>query len=136
MDIPDLSAALAAAARVLKDGGLFVFVIGHPCFLAPEAQTVAAADGRPARLIGEYLSERFWRSSNPQGVRRVGNHHRTLSTYLNALCRAGLVLEESDESPACEALAAQSPVYVQLPIFFSGRSVKLLGGEFDDLIGR
>jgi ubiquinone/menaquinone biosynthesis C-methylase UbiE len=126
MDIPDLAAVLAAVARVLRDGGSFVFVIGHPCFLAPEAQTVAGADGQVARLIGDYLTERFWRSSNPQGVRRVGNHHRTLSTYLNALRRAGFVLEESDESPACEVLAAQSPVYVRLPIFFGGRAVKAL----------
>ena len=37
MDIPDLEAVLAAVARVLKEGGSFVFVIGHPCFLAPEA---------------------------------------------------------------------------------------------------
>jgi SAM-dependent methyltransferase len=133
MDIRDLAAVLAAVARVLKDGGRFVFVIGHPCFLAPQAQTVAGADGRPARLVGDYLTERFWRSSNPQGVRRVGNHHRTLSTYLNALRSAGFVLEESDESPACDALAVQSPVYVGLPIFFAGRAVRSpVGGNLSD----
>jgi ubiquinone/menaquinone biosynthesis C-methylase UbiE len=40
MDIPDLGAALASAARVLHPGGALVFVIGHPCFLAPHATTV------------------------------------------------------------------------------------------------
>ena len=126
MDIPDLAAVLASVSRVLTNGGSFVFVIGHPCFLAPEAQTVANADGRPGRLVGDYLTERFWRSSNPRGVRRVGNHHRTLSTYLNALCRAGFMLEESDESPACETLAIQAPVYVRVPIFFAGRAVRAI----------
>jgi hypothetical protein len=70
--------------------------------------------------VSEYLTERFWRSSSPDGVRRVGNHHRTLSTYLNALGQAGFVLIGSDESPAREALAAENPVYVRLPIFFAG----------------
>lgn len=124
MDIPDLTAVLAAVARVLKPGGSFVFVIGHPCFLSPNAQTVSGPGGQPARLVSEYLSERFWRSSTPDGVRRVGNHHRTLSTYLNALGRAGFVLNRSDESPAREALAAENPVYVRLPIFFAGRAVR------------
>ena len=54
----------------------------------------------------------------------MGNHHRTLSTYLNALGRAGFALEISDESRASEALAAQNPVYVLLPIFFACRAVK------------
>ena len=35
MDIPDLPAALSAIRRVLKRGAWFVFVIAHPCFLAP-----------------------------------------------------------------------------------------------------
>ncbi|MGN6791421.1 MAG: class I SAM-dependent methyltransferase [Streptosporangiaceae bacterium] len=124
MDIPDLAAVLTAVARVLKEGGSFIFVIGHPCFLAPEAQTVAGQDGHPARLVSDYLTERFWRSSNPEGVRRVGNHHRTLSTYLNALGRAGFWLAESDESAASETLAGQNPVYVRLPMFFACRAVK------------
>lgn len=47
MDIPDLTATLIAVHRVLRAAGAFVFVIGHPCFLAPDAQTVMAADGRP-----------------------------------------------------------------------------------------
>ena len=124
MDVPDLPAVLAAVARVLKAGGSFVFVIGHPCFLAPEAQTVVGPQGQPARLIGQYLTERFWRSSNPEGVRRVGNYHRTLSTYLNALGRAGLALDTSDESPAGKALADENPVYVRLPMFFACRAVR------------
>jgi ubiquinone/menaquinone biosynthesis C-methylase UbiE len=36
MDIPDLDATLRSVQRVLKPGGWFVFVIGHPCFLAPQ----------------------------------------------------------------------------------------------------
>ena len=60
-------------------------MIGHPCFLAPGAETVTSSDGTLGRWVGDYLTERFWRSQNPNGVRRAGNHHRTVSTYLNAL---------------------------------------------------
>jgi SAM-dependent methyltransferase len=124
MDIPDLTSALAAAARVLRSGGTFVFVIGHPCFLAPDAATIETADGRPGRLIGEYLTERFWRSANPEGVRRAGNYHRTLSTYLNTLIASGLTLDAVDEPAADGVLAAQQPVYGRVPIFLAGRAVK------------
>ena len=48
MDIPDLRATVSAVARVLRPGGRFVFVIGHPSFLAPEARTVPDEAGRPA----------------------------------------------------------------------------------------
>jgi len=121
MDIPDLTATLAAVHRVLRPSGSFVFVIGHPCFLAPDAQTVTTTDGRPGRLITDYLHERFWKSRNPHGVRRAGNHHRTLSTYLNALLACGFTLELVEEPPAGTLLAQQQPVYSSIPIFFAAR---------------
>lgn len=121
MDIPDLAGTLAAVHRVLRPGGSFAFVIGHPCFLAPEAQTVTTTDGRPGRLITDYLDERFWKSRNPHGVRRAGNHHRTLSTYLNALLTGGFNIEVVEEPPAATRLAQQQPVYSAIPIFFAAR---------------
>lgn len=124
IDIPDLDATLAAVGRVLRPGGAFVFVIGHPCFLAPETQTVTAGDGRPGRLVTDYLEERFWRSGNPQGVRRAGNHHRTLATYLNALTAAGFRLDVVEEPPAGALLAQRQPVYAAVPIFLAARVIR------------
>ena len=121
MDIPDLDAALAAIARVLRPDGWLAFVIGHPCFLVPDAGR-ATIDGRPAVTVTGYFDERFWRSTNPEGVRRAGNHHRMLATYLNALSRAGFAIEACAEPPAGDLLATQQPLYTEVPIFFAARA--------------
>jgi SAM-dependent methyltransferase len=122
MDIPDLDATLAAVRRVLRDGGWFAFVIGHPCFLVPDAETISRPDGRAAVAVSRYFDERFWRSSNPDGVRRAGNHHRMLSTYLNALIRSGFAVEAVEEPRAAPLLARQRPLYSEVPIFFACRA--------------
>jgi SAM-dependent methyltransferase len=120
MDIPDLDATLAAVHRVLRPHGWFVFVIGHPVVLAPDARPVDV-DGRPGVAVTGYFHERFWRSPNPHGVRRAGNHHRTLATYLNALVGAGFRLEAVDEPRAGGLLAEQQPAYADVPMFFAAR---------------
>ena len=122
MDIPDLDATLAAVGRVLRPGGWFAFVIGHPCFLVPDAVPATYPDGRPALTVSGYFDEQFWRSSNPDGVRRAGNHHRTLATYLNALVTHGFSIEAVDEPRPTPLLARQQPLYSQVPIFFACRA--------------
>ncbi|HEX8803927.1 MAG TPA: class I SAM-dependent methyltransferase [Acidimicrobiales bacterium] len=122
MDIPDLDATLAAVGRVLRDDGWFAFVIGHPCVLVPDAVPIERSDGRPAVAVTGYFDERFWRSSNPDGVRRAGNHHRTLATYLNALARHGFTPERVEEPRATPLLARERPLYTEVPIFFAARA--------------
>ena len=122
MDIPDLGATLSALRRVLRPAGWFVFVVGHPCFLTPDATTLVTQDGSPGRLVSGYFKERFWRSSNPEGVRRAGNHHRTLSTYVNSLIHAGFVIDAVEEPLPTARLAAQQPEYAEVPIFWGTRA--------------
>lgn len=123
MDIPDLESTLRAVHRVLKPGGWFTFVIGHPCFLVPDSNVLLDIDQHPRIAITGYFDERFWRSTNPHGVRRVGNYHRTLSTYLNALTDCGFSLDAVEEPKASPLLAQQQPVYEEVPIFFAARTI-------------
>jgi SAM-dependent methyltransferase len=128
MDIEDLDASLAAINRVLKPGGWFAFVISHPCFLGPDSYRTETPTG-PGLAIAGYFEERFWRSTNPEGVRRAGTYHRTLSTYINALTHALFRIEVADEPHPNELLAEQHPLNRNVPIFFAARvrSISELG---------
>jgi SAM-dependent methyltransferase len=122
MDIPDLDATVRAVARVLVPGGVFAAVVAHPCFLAPFASTGLADDATPVRVVPRYLTEGFWRSPNPDGVRRVGQWSRTLSTYVNTLAAAGFVLERMAEPRADGALAQEQPVYTEIAMLLGIRA--------------
>ncbi len=113
-NVPDLDAALTAAGRVLTQGGRLVFTIPHPCFEAPHATWT---EGRPRRVVGDYHAEGFWRSDDPESVRRAGNQHRTLSTYLTTLVARGFRIEAvAEPSPNAEVIAEQ-PQRADLPPF-------------------
>lgn len=123
MDIPDLDATLRSIARVLRPRGALVFVIGHPVFLAPGLDGAFDDDGTALATVRRYLDERFWRSTNPEGVRRAGNFHRTFATYLTALADAGFRIEQAREPRATGRLAEERPFYGQVPMFFAARCV-------------
>jgi hypothetical protein len=58
----------------------------------------------------------------PEGVRRAGNHHRTIATYLNSAIGAGFVIDAVDEPRASALLATQQPEYASVPIFWGTRA--------------
>jgi SAM-dependent methyltransferase len=119
-NVPDLGAAIAAIRRTLAPGGGLVFTVPHPCFEAPHARWDGAE-----RVIGRYAAEGFWRSANPHGVRRAGNHHRTISHYLSALIDHGFRLTMIAEPPADADVVAEQPRRAALPPFLlvrAGRS--------------
>jgi hypothetical protein len=113
---------LVAERRVLVSGGRFAFTIPHPCFEAPHATWVDADDGASRRLIGDYLVEGFWRSANPDAVRRAGNEHRTLSHYLTALIEERFTLEIVAEPAVDQRIAAEQPCRAGLPPFLLVRA--------------
>ena len=95
MDIDDLDATMATAARVLNRGGWFSFSLLHPCF--PGLRQGASEQLSSWPPDRGYASEGWW-TTRGDGVRgRVGANHRMLSTYLNATLRAGFELAEFSE---------------------------------------
>jgi SAM-dependent methyltransferase len=52
---------------------------------------------------------------------RVGSNHRMLSTYLNALIRHGLMLDEAAEPDFPAAWAAMPPEKDPVPVFLAAR---------------
>lgn len=115
-NVPDLGAAIRAVRRVLVLWGRLVFTIPHPCFEAPGANWIDEA-GSPRRVVGDYATEGFWRSTNPQGVRRAGNQHRMLSTYVSALIGNDFVLEAMAEPIPDRSVVAEQPRRAGLPPF-------------------
>lgn len=115
-DIDDLDGALRTVHSSLRPGGSFVFSILHPCF--PGSGTVAAA-WPPG---GTYYDEGWWRTEDPQSAlrRQVGANHRTLSTYLNALSRHDLQVEEAVE-PRPEEDWAERTGAASFPVYFVAR---------------
>ncbi len=81
MDIPDLAAATASVARVLRPSGWFVFSIVHPCY-----------DGHVA-IVTDYLLDHRYRKLVPPDWLPAHAYHRPLGTYVGELAGAGFRLE-------------------------------------------
>jgi hypothetical protein len=75
-------------------------------------------------VIGEYLAEGFWRSTHLQSVRRAGNYHRTIATYMTALTDHGLLLEVLAEPRPNEKVTAENPHRGALPPFLLIRTAR------------
>ena len=115
MDIADLVPTLHAVARVLRPGGWFVFSILHPCYNTARSGEMATSEG-VVRFVASYFTEGHWRSNTRTGPPgKVGAYHRMLSTYINALTGAGLVLERMTEARATGSLAARWPSWAEVP---------------------
>jgi ubiquinone/menaquinone biosynthesis C-methylase UbiE len=99
-DVDDLPAFMASVARVLKPGGWFLFAGMHPCFWAPRTgwfETQASND----HSVRYFDEGRWWRQDEPTGpVGKLGHQHRTLSTLLNTLIGAGLLVDRIEEPRA------------------------------------
>jgi ubiquinone/menaquinone biosynthesis C-methylase UbiE len=87
MDIPDFASTIGAVGRVLRPGGFFVASVVHPCF-APHVDAVDGylVDGRYQKVAGpDWLPPHAY--------------HRSLSTYVNTLASAGLLITQIVEPP-------------------------------------
>ena len=100
-DIDGFAEAVAEVARVLKPGGPFVYLGGHPCFVGPHSLFVEA-EGVPELALGYRRTGRYDGSAfgvgHPEGVRiRVGAVHLTLHDFFAAFTEAGFRIERFEE---------------------------------------
>jgi SAM-dependent methyltransferase len=115
-NIPALDTALQSIRRVLRPGGFLAFTVPHPCFDAPATETIATERGI-RRTAGDYFAEGLWRSTHPHSVRRAGNYHRTISTYITALLSHGFAIRSCHEPPPNDEVRAEAPHRLGLPPF-------------------
>jgi ubiquinone/menaquinone biosynthesis C-methylase UbiE len=98
MDIPELEPAVRAVARILKPGGWFVASIVHPCSKPPShGEFIDHTTGAARRVTGRYFEEGPYDSVTRWEILPRVSYHRTLSTYVNTLVAAGLVVERLAE---------------------------------------
>ena len=122
MDVPDQQRAIREVARVLKPSGFFQFSILHPCFMTPRFKWVLDEEGRRVAMeCGDYFKteqgaiEEWIFGSAPDELKerykkfRIPRFFHTLSTWLNMLATAGLVIEESAEPYASDESIAIYP---------------------------
>jgi SAM-dependent methyltransferase len=120
-DIDDLDGALRGVSAALRPGGRFVFSILHPCF--PGGQDVSGS--WPA--AGSYYDEGFWTADSALSTlrRQVGANHRMLNTYVNALQRHDLRLDEVAEPRPDDSWAVRvGPAVARHPVQFVARCVR------------
>jgi SAM-dependent methyltransferase len=99
-DVDDFAAALREVARVLREGGPFVYAGAHPCFVGPHSRFIAAEgvpELHPGYLeIGRYAIEAA--GVGTEGLRaKVGAVHLPLGRFLDGFLNAGLTFERFEE---------------------------------------
>ena len=123
---------------MLRPGGFLQFSILHPCFVPAHRKVLREADGRTRAIeIAGYFDtidgrvDRWWFETLPREEReRVGpfqtlRFHRTLSGWVEIICRAGLVIEQFGEPYASPELAEAEPVVADTrvaPLFLHVRA--------------
>jgi 2-polyprenyl-3-methyl-5-hydroxy-6-metoxy-1,4-benzoquinol methylase len=115
MDISDLEATLHTISQILKPDGWFVFAVLHPCFNLARSGEQETSEGW-IRTVAGYFAEGYWRSDTRTGPPgKVGAYHRTLSTYVNALTAAGLIVERILEPQLTGTYAERRPIWTEVP---------------------
>ena len=139
MDSPGYEDALKEFYRVLKDDGNLFFSVCHPCFLSPGYVTLKDINGISThRIINSYPKEGPWEftwqlsknadKSDSRSVISI-SYHRTLSTYINKLLKAGFILKKIEEplpsEEACEKNPRLKSAYNVAPPFLFVHGAKI-----------
>ncbi|HVA75122.1 MAG TPA: class I SAM-dependent methyltransferase [Acidimicrobiales bacterium] len=126
--ITDVDAALSEVARVLCDGGRFLFLLNHPLLQTPGSGWIDDTIlGEQYWRIGPYLVE----DDSLEEVEKdvwIPFIHRPLSRYVNALSDCGLLVTRMDEPPPPPGFLARAAEYqdaATIPRLLALRAEKL-----------
>lgn len=99
-DVADFAAVVREVARCLRPGGRFVYLGLHPCFVGPFVYRLAEAEDLALRFATGYGQAGWADRGSGDGSHiagRVGFHHKTLASFLEAFARAGLNIRATRE---------------------------------------
>ena len=104
-DTEDFAAVVREVARCLRPGGRFAYLGVHPCYVGPfvyrldeqqdQSLTFTPGYGTAGSGTGGWVSRASGDGSKIAG--RVGFHHKTLTSFLQAFLDAGLTLRSVRE---------------------------------------
>jgi 2-polyprenyl-3-methyl-5-hydroxy-6-metoxy-1,4-benzoquinol methylase len=119
MDGPDVDAAMREVYRLLKPGGFMAFNVIHPCFMNRMPTWGRSSTGEITALcVSRYFDRTpFIESMRPISTGgsadsnriEIPRFPRTISDYLNAVARSGLVLKAVDEPMPDEEMCRAIP---------------------------
>ncbi|MCA8928802.1 MAG: class I SAM-dependent methyltransferase [Alphaproteobacteria bacterium] len=122
--VEDFGRLMATVRASLRPGGVLVFTIEHPIYMAPaEPGWQTAADGRQVWPLDGYGRE--GRRETNWFADGVVKYHRTLGTTLNTLIRSGFSISHVEEWRPSDAQVAAVPDYapeVERPMFLLVRA--------------
>jgi SAM-dependent methyltransferase len=119
-DTEDFAAVVREVARCLRPGGRFAYLGVHPCYVGPFVYRLDERRDQTLTFTPGYGTAGWVGRVSGDGSRiggRVGFHHKTLASFLQAFGDAGLVLSSVREFTAPEggilpwdlALLAEKP---------------------------
>ncbi|WP_342419162.1 class I SAM-dependent methyltransferase [Paenibacillus sp. FSL H8-0168] len=106
-DLAHYEQAIAEMQRLLVPGGRFIFSILHPCFQTPQSGWVKDETGKKLYWkVDQYFNEGPLEQAIPYDQEEKFLYfHRTLSSYVQTIIEAGLLLEGMIEpKPSAEML--------------------------------
>jgi SAM-dependent methyltransferase len=102
-DVEDFAAVVHEVARCLRPGGRFIYLGTHPCFVGPFVYRMTESDDPALRFVTGYGKVGWANRGSGDGSMiggRVGFHHKTLGSFLEAFAKAGLTIRAVREFSA------------------------------------
>jgi SAM-dependent methyltransferase len=116
--IEDFARLVRVIHQALTPGSHFVFEVEHPIYMAAYNADWIEFGARKAWPVNAYAIEGERR--NDWLVKGVVKYHRTISTTINTLIRAGFTIEQLQEYSPTEAQLARAPELapqIERPLF-------------------